>query len=641
MQLADLGAEVIKIEDPSVGGDVSRYVPPYREGTDSLFFESFNRNKRSLTLDLRHPEARSVLEDLVRVSDALVSNLRGDQPEKLRLRFADLEHLNPRLVCVSLSGFGMTGPRAGEGGYDYTVQGLTGWMQLTGGPDQPPTKSGLSLVDFCGGYVAAIATLAGVWQARRDGRGCDADLSLFETALAQLTYIGTWVVEDFEPRRMPDSAHQTMVPFQAFPTADGWIMIACPKQKLWSCSATRSVRRADERSRFADFAGAATATGTARPEARGDPSPPPDGRVARADGPTRRAERARQRRAGRVRRSAGGRARGRRRDEHPALGVVAARPRRFASQGLCLRPCARPMLGEHARAPGRGVRLRGGADPPACSSRGLRGSQRGGGLMTVHRRGRFLEDFGVGDVYRSRLGRTITETDNIWFTCLTMNTNQMHFNREYAARTEFGEPLVVSTLTLAVVIGLSVADTSENAVANLGWGDIKLPRPVFAGDTLWAESEVTAVRESRRVPPAGSSRSGPVGSTNEPRRRDRVHPELHGVQVGRSGGAGDLPGQLRALDGRRLRVSRAVGAAALGTGLRTRSGRSSVSSRSAGGSFVIAVGESGAGSSIVCRPAARTTTDPLAWARAERQGRGGGSASRRWSAGTQPTRSAP
>ena len=118
-------------------------------------------------------------------------------------------------------------------------------------------------------------------------------------------------------------------------------------------------------------------------------------------------------------------------------------------------------------------------------------------------RGRFLEDFAVGDVYRSRLGRTISEADNTWFTCLTMNTNQMHFNREYAARTEFGEPLVVSTLTLAVVLGLSVADTSENAVANLGWCDIKLPSPVFAGDTLWAESEVTAVRESRSRPSCG------------------------------------------------------------------------------------------------------------------------------------------
>jgi acyl dehydratase len=111
--------------------------------------------------------------------------------------------------------------------------------------------------------------------------------------------------------------------------------------------------------------------------------------------------------------------------------------------------------------------------------------------------GRFLEDFEIGDFFRSRLGRTISEADNTWFTLLTMNTNQVHFNVEYAKGTEFERPLVVSSLTLAIVLGLSVADTSENAVANLGWEDIKLTRPVFAGDTLWAESEVLGVRESR------------------------------------------------------------------------------------------------------------------------------------------------
>ncbi len=118
-------------------------------------------------------------------------------------------------------------------------------------------------------------------------------------------------------------------------------------------------------------------------------------------------------------------------------------------------------------------------------------------------RGRCFEDFAVGDVYRSRLGRTISETDNTWFTLLTMNTNQMHFNTPFAERTEFGAPLVVSTLTLAIVLGLSVADTSENAVANLGWGDIRLPKPVFAGDTLWAESEVLTGRESKSRPECG------------------------------------------------------------------------------------------------------------------------------------------
>jgi itaconyl-CoA hydratase len=112
-------------------------------------------------------------------------------------------------------------------------------------------------------------------------------------------------------------------------------------------------------------------------------------------------------------------------------------------------------------------------------------------------RGRFYQDFEVGDVFASRLGRTISETDNTWFTALTMNTNQIHFNHAYAERTRFGRPLVVSTLTLAIVVGLSVPDTSENALANLAWDQISLPNPVFAGDTLWAESEVLSLRESQ------------------------------------------------------------------------------------------------------------------------------------------------
>jgi crotonobetainyl-CoA:carnitine CoA-transferase CaiB-like acyl-CoA transferase len=231
-------------------------VPPFAAEGTSLFFESFNRNKRSIALDLRRPEARQVLEDLVAGADALTSNLRGDQVERLRLRYDDLKHANPRLVCVSLSAFGNTGPRAPQGGYDFTVQGIAGWMAVTGGPDQPPTKSGLSLVDYCAGYVAAIAVLSGVWQARRDGVGCDADLSLFEAGLAQLTYVGTWAAtEGFRPPRLPDSAHLSMVPFQTFPTADGRIVVACPKQNLWRrlCGALgRPELAADER--FADFA---------------------------------------------------------------------------------------------------------------------------------------------------------------------------------------------------------------------------------------------------------------------------------------------------------------------------------------------------------------------------------------------------
>src|SRR4051812_23980850 len=128
VQLADLGAEVIKVEDPTVGGDVGRYVPPFQEQQSSLFFETFNRSKRSIALDLRNPAARSVFEDLVRNSDAVFSNLRGDRAASLRIRYPDLAHVNPRVVCVSLSGFGNTGPRTAQGAYDVTIQALAGWM---------------------------------------------------------------------------------------------------------------------------------------------------------------------------------------------------------------------------------------------------------------------------------------------------------------------------------------------------------------------------------------------------------------------------------------------------------------------------------------------------------------------------------
>jgi crotonobetainyl-CoA:carnitine CoA-transferase CaiB-like acyl-CoA transferase len=128
MHLAELGAEVIKLEDPDSGGDVGRYVPPYAEGQDSLFFQSFNKNKSSVLLDIRTPAGREVFHDLVRSADAVYSNLRGDVPEKLGIRYADLAEVNPQIVCCSLTGFGMTGPRSREPGYDYVIQALGGWM---------------------------------------------------------------------------------------------------------------------------------------------------------------------------------------------------------------------------------------------------------------------------------------------------------------------------------------------------------------------------------------------------------------------------------------------------------------------------------------------------------------------------------
>jgi acyl dehydratase len=117
--------------------------------------------------------------------------------------------------------------------------------------------------------------------------------------------------------------------------------------------------------------------------------------------------------------------------------------------------------------------------------------------------GRFFEDFEVGAVYQHPLGRTVTENDNTWFTLLTMNTNQLHFNTQYAAKSEFERPLVVSTLTVAIAVGQSVTDLTQNAVANLGWDDIRMTHPVFAGDTLWSESIVLSTRESSSRPTAG------------------------------------------------------------------------------------------------------------------------------------------
>jgi len=232
--LAELGAEVIKIEDPAVGGDVARYVPPWTRDGDSLYFQSFNRGKKSVTLDLKHPEGRRVFHDLVRVSHAVYNNARGDLPAKLGLTYAALRHVNPAIVCCSLSGFGTTGPRAGEPAYDYLIQGYAGYMAVTGEPDAPPAKCGVSVIDFAGGYASMAALMAGLWDASRSGVGRDIELSLLDTAVSMLSYFAIWTLNhDWQADRVADSGHQTLVPAQNFPTRDGWIVVFCSKPKFW------------------------------------------------------------------------------------------------------------------------------------------------------------------------------------------------------------------------------------------------------------------------------------------------------------------------------------------------------------------------------------------------------------------------
>jgi crotonobetainyl-CoA:carnitine CoA-transferase CaiB-like acyl-CoA transferase len=232
--LADLGADVIKIEDPGVGGDSARYVPPFQGEADSPYFQSFNRGKRSVSLNLRHPDGQAVLHDLVRVSDAVFNNARGDLPDKLGLTYAALREVNVKIVCCSLTGYGRTGPRAGEPAFDYLIQGYAGYMSVTGEPDGPPGKCGVSVIDFAGGYAAMTGLMVGLFDAQRSGVGRDVDISLLDTAVSMLSYFAIWTLNrDWTAERTRDSAHQTIVPAQNFPTRDGWIVVFCNKDKFW------------------------------------------------------------------------------------------------------------------------------------------------------------------------------------------------------------------------------------------------------------------------------------------------------------------------------------------------------------------------------------------------------------------------
>ena len=235
MFLAQLGAEVIKIEPPK-GGDSARGAGPYFLGPDdSLFYQTFNLNKRSLTLDIRTDAGRAVLHRLVASADAVTNNARGDLPARLGLDYATLGAINPAIVCVHASAYGREGPRASWPGYDFLMQAEAGFMAMTGAPDDPPTRFGLSMVDFMTGSMLATATLAGLIDAKARGVGRDYDLSLLDAALHQTTYPAIWYLnEGHETGRAPRSAHPTVTPSQAFRTADGWIFVMAQLPKFWT-----------------------------------------------------------------------------------------------------------------------------------------------------------------------------------------------------------------------------------------------------------------------------------------------------------------------------------------------------------------------------------------------------------------------
>jgi succinate--hydroxymethylglutarate CoA-transferase len=233
--LADLGAEVIKIENHKDGGDVGRHVGPHFFGADdSHFFQTFNRNKKSLTLDLKHPQGQAVFRKLVAGADAVLDNLRGDLPVKLGLTHEDLKDANPRIVCTHLSAYGRQGSRTAWPGYDYLMQAEAGHMLLTGEPEGPPTRYGLSIVDLMTGLAAAFGLLAGVVKARETGLGMDVDTSLFDVALHNLNYPGTWYLNaGAVTGRIARSGHPSLVPSQLYRTQDGWLFVMCNKEKFW------------------------------------------------------------------------------------------------------------------------------------------------------------------------------------------------------------------------------------------------------------------------------------------------------------------------------------------------------------------------------------------------------------------------
>ncbi len=234
MFLAQMGAEVIKIETPK-GGDTARMVGPHylRKG-ESLYFQSFNLNKRSLTLDLNSEEGQDILHRLVKTSHAVVNNLRGDLPARLGLTYDSLSQYNPGLVCAHLSAYGRDNERARWPGYDYLMQAEAGWMSLTGEPDAPPARAGLSLVDFMTGTIMTVGLLGAMIDAQRSGAGRDVDVDLLSTAVHQTSYPAVWYLNEADVTgRAPRSAHPSVTPSQMFRAADGWVFVMAQLPKFW------------------------------------------------------------------------------------------------------------------------------------------------------------------------------------------------------------------------------------------------------------------------------------------------------------------------------------------------------------------------------------------------------------------------
>ena len=238
--LADLGAEVIKVEPAGTSGDYLRDIGPYfidgddRNSASSIFFQALNRNKKSITLDVLSKEGKIILEKLVKNADAVCNNLRGDVPEKLGITYDQLKSYNKAIVSAHCSAYGREGPRKNWPGYDYLMQAEAGYFSLTGEPDGPPARFGLSIVDYMSGLTMSFGLVSAVLSARSNGIGRDVDVNLFDTAMFNQSYMAAWTLNsDFKSQRLDRSAHPILVPCQLYKTKDGWIYLMCNKESFW------------------------------------------------------------------------------------------------------------------------------------------------------------------------------------------------------------------------------------------------------------------------------------------------------------------------------------------------------------------------------------------------------------------------
>jgi crotonobetainyl-CoA:carnitine CoA-transferase CaiB-like acyl-CoA transferase len=237
MMLGDMGAEVIKVEEPGKGDD-TRSWPPF-SGGEATYFMSVNRNKKSLTLNLKAPEGQEILRSLIKKGDVLLENFRPGTMDKLGFGYAALAQLNPRLVYCSISGFGESGPEAGRAGYDLVVQAESGLMDITGFPDGPPVKSGTSIADLVAGMSAAHGVVLALLARVKTRRGQKVEISMLDAMAALLTYqAGIYFATGQRPVRR-GNAHPSIAPYEVFTAADGFVTLGVANNSLWQrcCSA--------------------------------------------------------------------------------------------------------------------------------------------------------------------------------------------------------------------------------------------------------------------------------------------------------------------------------------------------------------------------------------------------------------------